>query len=44
MDQAELVGTTVIDGLSVYQVEGTISVIQEIPDGVPADVLKDWPR
>ena len=44
MDQAELVGTTIIDGLSVYQVEGTISVIQEIPDGVPADVLKDWPR
>ena len=43
MDEAELVGKEVIDGLSVYHVIGARSVQQELPEGMPAEVVDDLP-
>ena len=43
MDEAEFVGKEVIDGLSVYHVIGARSVQQELPEGVPAEVVDDLP-
>ncbi len=44
MDEGELVGKTVIDGLSVYHGKGTSSLRSEPPDDWPADVKDDFPR
>ena len=41
MDEMSLVGKTVIDGLSVYHVKGTITSKMEPPDDSPADEAAD---
>lgn len=43
MDEAELVGTEVVDGLSVYHVRGARSFKQEIPDENPDGIFDDMP-
>ena len=44
MNEAELVGKTVIDGLSVYHVKGASSFRTEPPVDWPADAAVDFPR
>lgn len=44
MDQAELVGKTVIDGLTVYQIRSNTNFRAEPPEDWPADVKDSFPR
>ena len=44
MDETELVGKEVIDGLTVYHIKGTSSIRVEPPDELPTDAADDHQR